>query len=608
MDLAFFSIEMFRTLLDNVAILALLILLYNFIPDEIRKGSKTIFSLAVGLIFGFAAFTGIVLLYNETGGQVIGINIILVPLAGFIGGVFSAVIVASVLTAGSFAVAGSISGTDMVTIAGGLLLGIVFFAARGWKRFPSSYYTQLFLLGLTLSALEILASFILQGGQGHIVAFSGSPDGPAPFHHVPLYGPVPELAPGVTTGIGPGSFLGILSATPSVISLIPLFIVSVLGIILLGTIIGFIDQRKLAQKELVEYREQLEKLVDERTTELKRVNSLQKATIESTADAIVVTDLKGVIRAYNRKASGILRIISVPRNGEDGILFADLAESRLAKEARLPTLVASLPESTEQVVAADLVFRNGRIYELYVHPQQIGSQIIGRVWNLHDITDQRNAEDALKAVNNKLILLSNITRHDTLNQLTALFGYVELAKAETRDPPVSRYLDSMKKTLDTIRLQMEFTRDYQDLGLKQPAWQDIRTAFLNAAAEIRGPDLNVLCDIGKTEVYADPLIERVFYNMIDNSLRHGEHVTAIRLLSIREGTDLVILYEDNGAGVPPEEKDKIFLKGHGKHTGLGLFLIREILSITGISIQETGTFGQGVRFEIRIPAGKFRIQ
>jgi sensor histidine kinase regulating citrate/malate metabolism len=70
---------------------------------------------------------------------------------------------------------------------------------------------------------------------------------------------------------------------------------------------------------------------------------------------------------------------------------------------------------------------------------------------------------------------------------------------------------------------------------------------------------------------------------------------------------MFLIYEDNGTGVLPEEKEKIFQKGFGKHTGLGMFLIKEILSITGITIRETGTWHQGARFEIRIPPGKFRF-
>lgn len=596
MDLSFLSVGLFETLLQNVAILGILILLYNFIPDQIRDGSKTVFSLATGLVFGFAAFMGIALLFQVPGDQVIGINIILVPLAGFIGGIFSAIIVASVLVAGSFATGGTIATSDMMTIAGGLLIGVIFNAARTWGRFPRQYAIQLLLLGVSLAGLEILASLLLSSGPGPAGSLSGLPPGPASA--TPLYGPLPPMV----------STAGVPIPFPEISSLVPLFIVSILGILLLGALIAFIDQKKQAQIELHRYRDHLEYLVDERTTELKKVNSLQKATIESTADAIVVTDLKGTIRAYNRKASGILRIYTLPRNGEEGTSFADITASRLNGQENLPERIAALPNSAEQVVATDLVFRNGRIFELYVHPQQIGDQIIGRVWNFHDITDQRNAEDALRAANRKLILLSNITRHDILNQLTALAGYLDLTQMKTSDPSIAGYLDNMKKTTDIIRLQMEFTRDYQDIGLKEPIWQDIREAFLRAAGEIKGPSLTVLCDVGKTEIFTDPLIERVFYNLIDNSLRHGEHVTEIRLLSMRVDADLLIRYEDNGVGVTPEEKEKIFLKGHGKHTGLGLFLIREILSITAISIRETGTPGEGARFEILVPAGKFRVQ
>ncbi len=68
----------------------------------------------------------------------------------------------------------------------------------------------------------------------------------------------------------------------------------------------------------------------------------------------------------------------------------------------------------------------------------------------------------------------------------------------------------------------------------------------------------------------------------------------------------VILCEDNGDGIPLELKEKIFDRGFGKNTGLGLFLAREILSITGITIQETGIPGNNARFEIAVPRGGFR--
>ena len=68
----------------------------------------------------------------------------------------------------------------------------------------------------------------------------------------------------------------------------------------------------------------------------------------------------------------------------------------------------------------------------------------------------------------------------------------------------------------------------------------------------------------------------------------------------------LVICEDNGVGVAEEDKEKIFLREFGKHTGFGLFLSREILGITGFSIRETGIPGNGARFEILIPEGSFR--
>jgi len=65
--------------------------------------------------------------------------------------------------------------------------------------------------------------------------------------------------------------------------------------------------------------------------------------------------------------------------------------------------------------------------------------------------------------------------------------------------------------------------------------------------------------------------------------------------------------EDDGMGVPAEEKEKIFERGFGKNTGLGLTLSKEILSITGITIRETGEPGRGARFEMTVPKGAYRL-
>ncbi len=70
---------------------------------------------------------------------------------------------------------------------------------------------------------------------------------------------------------------------------------------------------------------------------------------------------------------------------------------------------------------------------------------------------------------------------------------------------------------------------------------------------------------------------------------------------------MVVIYQDNGIGIPAEYKKAIFDRQFFKHTGFGLFLSRTILSITGMTIRETGEPGKGARFEITVQAGAFRF-
>jgi len=102
------------------------------------------------------------------------------------------------------------------------------------------------------------------------------------------------------------------------------------------------------------------------------------------------------------------------------------------------------------------------------------------------------------------------------------------------------------------------------------------------------------------------MLPKVFFNLLDNSVKHGEHVTRIRVSQEQRQNGMVITWEDDGTGIPTGEKERIFERGIGKNTGLGLFVIREILVVTGITIRETGEPGKGARFEMLVPAGAYR--
>jgi len=220
-----------------------------------------------------------------------------------------------------------------------------------------------------------------------------------------------------------------------------------------------------------------------------------------------------------------------------------------------------------------------------------------------DITERKRTEEALRIANRKLNLLTGITRHDLLNKITVALGYLKLAKDMPGDPALGAVLEKIGSTIATMRSQIEFTEIYQGIGTHAPQWIELDAvlprsqtpASISLEAEVRG-----------VRVYADPMLEKVFFNLLDNSIRHGERVTECRVSCRLSGEALAIVWEDDGVGVAAGNKERIFESGHGENTGLGMFLVREILSLTGIAIAETGEPGAGARFELLVPKGMWR--
>ena len=214
---------------------------------------------------------------------------------------------------------------------------------------------------------------------------------------------------------------------------------------------------------------------------------------------------------------------------------------------------------------------------------------------------------ALGIANKKLTLLSGITRHDINNQLTVLMGYLELLEMKQADPSFRNYFNKITNAAERIQAMIQFTKTYEGIGVNAPVWQNTRTLVDTAAKDVALDKIRLVNDIpaGMT-VFADQLIVKVFFNLMDNAVRYGGKITTIRFFGEDANGYCVIVCEDDGNGISQEEKEKIFERGFGKNTGLGLFLSREILAITGITINETGKPGKGARFEMVVPKGMFR--
>jgi len=187
-------------------------------------------------------------------------------------------------------------------------------------------------------------------------------------------------------------------------------------------------------------------------------------------------------------------------------------------------------------------------------------------------------------------------------------GYLEILEDTPLAPSQNDYFKKVSTAAKRISAMIQFTKEYESIGVTAPAWQDTHTLVDTTAKQAPLGKVMVKNDLpAGTEVFVDPLIAKVFYNLMDNAVRYGGKITTIQFSSLESGDDQVIVCEDDGDGVIAAEKEKIFERGFGKNTGLGLALSREILPITGITIKETGEPGKGARFEMVVPKGMWRM-
>lgn len=331
-----------------------------------------------------------------------------------------------------------------------------------------------------------------------------------------------------------------------------------------------------------------------------------RSIIEDMQDLFYRTDRSGKITMLSPSAAKIAGYDSI-----DELIGQDVTSVYADPRERERLLDAMSETGAVDAYPLDLRTRDGTIRNVTTSShfyRDTRGNVLGVEGVIHDMTDQRNAENAFRMANKKLNLLSSITRHDIRNQLMALMAFLELSQESLDNPEeLAEFLKKSQKIAETIARQIMFTKEYEDLGVKEPSWQNVSAGVQNAAVGLPVRNIRIRNDTAGLEIFADPLIEKVFYNLIDNALRYGGgKMTAIRVHPEPSGKSLERVFEDDGEGIPDADKEAIFEKGVGKNTGLGLYLSREILSITGIVIAEKGTPGTGARFVIIVPEGGFR--
>jgi PAS domain S-box-containing protein len=318
-------------------------------------------------------------------------------------------------------------------------------------------------------------------------------------------------------------------------------------------------------------------------------------------DAMVLSDMNGVIISANESAG---KIFSVEGKALPGMSVAAIVPEEAFTRIRSAVL--------QQGTIADLETtpqgrRSGTVSIAGSRVQAPNGEPAGIVLIVRDITDRKTTETALRIAGEKIALLTRITRHDINNLISALSGYLLLLKENPGDPASEFYVASCMQITEKIHNQIQFTREYQDMGSHEPVWQPLEHILFRTISDLSHGKIAITQSVADVEILADPLIVKVIYNLLENAIRHGGHITRIQISSEQlDDQTLRIIIQDDGVGIKDEDRSRIFQYGFGRNTGFGLALSRDILSLTGITITETGSAGAGARFELCVPASAWR--
>jgi signal transduction histidine kinase len=225
-----------------------------------------------------------------------------------------------------------------------------------------------------------------------------------------------------------------------------------------------------------------------------------------------------------------------------------------------------------------------------------------------ELAERKKAEDSLQIANTKLSLFSDITLLDIKNQIAIAMGLVSLVEKDFNNQEgirstttrINEQLGNMEKSIDLMR-------EYEKLGMNPPLWYSVDKTILHASLITQSFRIETDPKIEGLEIFCAPLFEHILANLFENAEEYGKPGSRVKISFQEDQESGILAIESSGAGVARDRKKAIFMKGYGKKTRFGLYVSREILAMTGITMDETGEEGKGTRFEITIPKDRYRF-
>jgi len=373
--------------------------------------------------------------------------------------------------------------------------------------------------------------------------------------------------------------------------------------------------------------------------QLASVNALLEATLESTADGILVTDQNGRITGSN---AGFADLYGLPpsllASADDSAVIAYVADQLVDPEAYVRSTQAlyAQPESESEQI---LVFKDGRHVERTSKPQWIDGQIVGRVWTFHDVTNRIDLETKLSEALRKALESSQLKSefmatmsHEIRTPLNGIIGLSALLLDTDIEGTQREYVDGVHVSGEAL---LRIVNDVLDFSKIEAGKLELETvdfdvmsaiddvvALVGESARRKGLALTVDNDVdGLTELRGDVgRLRQILLNLLTNAVKFTDAGTIVlrvacsSVLTPNDRSDtavrLHIEIADTGVGIDEADQARLFepftqvdastTRRHGG-TGLGLAICARLAGEMGGTISVSSRVGNGSVFSVDIP-------
>lgn len=320
----------------------------------------------------------------------------------------------------------------------------------------------------------------------------------------------------------------------------------------------------------------------------------------------------------------VLRKFTPPAMRQFNLRLTDVGKpiSEIKENFRFPTVLENIQHVIDsgEILEKEIQTTDFRWYQMNILPYiiQESNKTNGVIITFMEITGRiRDLKEQEKLIAEHELLLDTIS-HDIKTPLTSLGLTIEMLK-KLPEKGMERFPILLEKVESSLFKMKNIIHDLTDSREQEHRYKAVEELLniehvledvrLTLSPQIQESDAQIKTEIGISEiVYIRRKLRSILYNLVNNAIKYRavEQAPKIQIRTIEEKGFMVIAVSDNGIGIPNASLGKIFQKyervpGSVEGSGVGLYLVKEIVSASGGRITVESELGEGSIFKVYLP-------